>query len=372
MGKMRARVYLIGFVIFSMAIVSCETMDEFEPVETDNQENIFVLKSASLDYDNFIDSLNWYFTDTPAIPEKPGARLLVGNSSDGRWARVSWKWSACPLYPSLATVSNGILKLQVPGNRQNKGAQIETIRDDYRYGSYRAKFKAGEHSGSLAGKKAAGTVNSFFFYDLNTQQEIDVEVLNKEYDQKKVHFATHPGAWNYVHTLPVDPTDEFIEYGFDVYANKVEFFVNGVKVPVAGKPFVPTTSGKIILNHWTGNPNWGGIAPPSASNMLVDYIKHVPFLQLTFPADSGISLSRSVPQTITWEKYGDVQSYPVDIELWKDGVFYQGIAGRIPNSGNFVWNIPVCVENGDNYQLKIKSFLNSNYSDLNDIKFSIY
>jgi hypothetical protein len=368
---MKAGFYFLGIVILMWVMVSCETMDEFTPVAGIDESNSPELKSAALDYDYFTDSLNWRFTDNPLIPAKPASRILVGYSSDNRWGRVSWKWSSCPLYPTMASVNNGILQLQVPGNRQNKGAQIETVRDDYRFGSYRAKFKAGEHSGLLTGKKAAGTVNSFFFYDLDTQQEIDIEVLNKEYGQKKVHFATHPGTWHYVHTLPVDPTDEFIEYGFDVYANKVEFFVNGVKIPVTGKPFVPTVAGKIILNHWTGNPNWGGIAPPSASNMLVDYIKHVPFLQLTFPSQVT-ELSRAVPHTITWEKYGDVQSYPVDIELWKDGVPYQGIAGRVPNTGSFVWNIPTCVENGENYQVKIKSVLNQEYADLNDTRFSIY
>lgn len=368
---MRKMFFLLGVFALIIAFVSCEDLYDLETEEYNDENDGPDLKVAVIGYDSFYDSLDWSFTDIPVIPLKPGARTVCGYDSNNRWGRVSWNWPACPLYPSLATTSGGYLQLQVPGNRQKKGAQIETIRDDYSYGSYRAKIKAGAHSGTHKGKKAPGTCNSFFFYNSATEQEIDIEILAKEHESKKVRFATHPGTWSYAYTLPIDPTTEFIEYGFDWYVNRIDFFVNGVKVTVKGKPVAPTVKGKIMLNHWTGNPNWSGIAPVAVSNMLVDYIKHVPFLQLSFPDASVESLSRAEAHTIKWEKWGDASSYPVNIELWKNGAFNQMVADRARNTGSFVWNIPACVIDGEGYQLKIKSTLNSNYFDFGKKIFSI-
>jgi hypothetical protein len=155
------------------------------------------LKSAIINYDSFYDSLNWSFTNSPLIPTVPGVKTICGYSPGNRWGRISWNWSACPLYPSLASTSGGYLQLQVPGNNQKKGAQIETLHDDYGYGSYRAKIKAGKQSGNLTGKKVQGSCNSFFLFNGVTEQEVDIEILTAEYKSRKVRFATYPGSWSY-------------------------------------------------------------------------------------------------------------------------------------------------------------------------------
>ena len=318
-------------------------------------------------YDNFYDGMDWSFTSFPSIPGSPAAWTLCGYASNNRWGRLSWNWAACPLDPSLASSSSGYLQLQSPGNLQKRGSQIESIRQDYWFGSYRAKIKAGANSSANASQ---GSCSGFFFYNVATEQEIDVEILNKEHTSKKVHFSTHPGNWSQVYTLSSDPTTSYYEYGFDWYADRIDFFVDGTKINLPGTPFAPAVQGKIILNNWTGN-TWAGSPPPNAANMSVDYVNHVPFLLVTYPDATGIVWSKGTSKTITWNKYGDVAASSVIIELWKNGSFYQTINGGVPNTGAYSWIVPNTLPSAGNYQIKIKSILSPKYFDLSNNGFTI-
>jgi hypothetical protein len=323
------------------------------------------LKATVVSYDNFYDGMDWTFTSSPAIPATSGTWTLCGYSANSRWGRLSWNWASCPLYPSLVTSSGGYINLQVPGSLQKKGAQIESIRNDYWYGSYRAKMKSGAHSGS----DTQGSCTGFFYYNSATEQEIDVEILSYEHLTKKVHFTTHPGNYTLAYVLPSDPTSAYIEYGFDWYSNKVDFFINGVKVKTQTLA-VPTTKGKIILNNWTGN-TWAGAPSPSVSNLSVDYIWHAPFLLVTYPDVSGIIWKKRSSKTITWNRYGDASSNLVNVELWKNGALYQVIKSGAANTGSLIWTIPTTILSANNYQIKIHSALNSNYFDFSNTGFTI-
>jgi len=368
---MKNLVSLSALCLIILSFISCnkDIGKEVENIQVGESKNSNLKSTEAIvaAYDNFYDGIDWSFTNTPSIPSSPGAWTLCGYSSNNRWGRLSWNWTACPLYPSLASSSGSYLQLQVPGNLQKKGAQIETIRQDYWYGSYRAKIKAGGHS---SGTTSQGSCNGFFYYNGSTQQEIDVEILNMEHTSKKVHFSTHPGSWTQVYTLPSDPTTSYIEYGFDWYANKIDFFVNGTKIQLPGTPTVPSALGKIILNNWTGN-SWAGSPPPSVSNMSVDYVWHVPFLLVTYPDASGIVWTKGKSKTITWNKYGDVAANTVKIELWKNGSLYQTINSGASNTGTYAWTVPTSLPSASNYQIKIKSNLNSNYFDLSNNGFTI-
>jgi hypothetical protein len=358
---------LVTFNSCKKDLVVKDSNSKIEVINSSNLKSMAAIVSA---YDNFYDGIDWSFTNSPSIPSSPASWTLCGYSSNSRWGRLSWNWATCPLYPSLASTSNSNLKLQVPGNLQKKGTQIETVRQDYWYGSYRSKIKAGAHSGNQLGSNPQGTVNGFFYYNSATEQEIDVEILTNEHQSKKVHFVTHPGNYNITYTLGSDPTSTFIEYGFDWYVNKVDFFVNGVKV--ASQPNgVPSAKGKIILNHWTGNPVWGGNPPPTVSNMNVDYVWHAPFLLVTNPDLAGVVWAKGTTKTITWNKYGDASAHAVKIELWKNGALYQTINNAAPNTGTYSWTIPGNMPTANHYQIKIKSNLNSNYFDLSNNGFTI-
>jgi hypothetical protein len=361
---MKAKIFTTIAIAIPLFFHSCQSEVEQEmiaPVTGD-------LKAATTDilnYDSFNEGMDFSFTNIPECPAIPGVWTRCGNSDNGRWARLSWNWSACPLSPFQVTTSGGTLLMDVPGDYTWLGGQIESIRNDYGYGRYRARIKAGVHSGI----SSEGTCSAFFYYNSATTQEIDVEILNRE--DKKVHFVTHPGDNQIVYTLPYDPSSDFIEYGFDWYKSRIDFFVNGTKISPSQTRSVPSVRGTIMLNHWTGNPGWSGTPQPLPSTMVVDYVRHTPFLLVTFPDAPGITWAKGTARTITWESYGDIASNRVNIEIWKGGKLYKTIASRMNNLNSFTFTIPTSYPAATNYRIKVKSTLSSDYYDFGNADFTV-
>lgn len=352
---MKKLLYVLILIVSILTVISCDN-------------------NTIAAYDDFNEEFDTGFTNSPQIPPTQGESFQCGYSLNGRWARLSKHWAYngwyCNLDPNLVSISNTHLNLDVPG-LDRKGAQIETIRNDYWYGSYRAKFRTGVHSGSIT----QGSCNAFFLYH-SDPQEIDVEILTQDQipgQQYTVHFVTQPER-DSTYLLPWDPASTYIEYGFDWYVDKVDFFVNGKKVKTQfqnSMHTVPYEPGKIVLVHWTGNPNWSGIPPPQASNMSTDYVTHVPFLLVTNPNAKGMIWSKGTSRTIAWEKCGDVSIHYVRIELWKNGSPYMIIDGNAPNTGSYTWFIPFSLRSATSYQIKIMSQLSKNYFDFSNYGFTI-
>ena len=354
---------LSTIILFLITLPACQTDEEiFEPEGSQT-----VLKAAAvniLNYDNFYDHMSFNFTSQPYCPDIPGDWTLGAWSEGGRWGKLSWNWTACPLSPLMVNTADGNLLLKVPGNRIKQGGQIESVRTDYGFGSYRAMIRAGSHSG----EPTEGTCRAFFFYNSATTQEIDVEILTRE--SNLVHFVTHPGDYHIVYDLGKDPAGTLIEYGFDWYKNKVDFFVDGNKVGTQTRA-VPGVRGKIILNHWTGTAGWSGTPPPYESVMLTDYVWHVPFLLVAAPDASGLVFKRGTNCQITWNSYGDIITGKVTLEIWKGGKLYKTIASRINNTGSYSFTIPTSYPVAGNYRIKIKSLVSADYYDFSNADFAI-
>src|SRR5690554_6194947 len=105
-----------------------------------------------------------------------------------------------------------------------------------------------------------------------------MEFLSKEFDPKKKSFPVNLivqspqsgvdgydplKAGNYVRAeLPFDPTQGFHEYRFDFVPGEVFFYADGSLIGQIRSKAVPTTSGNLILQHWSnGNSGWSG-GPP--------------------------------------------------------------------------------------------------------------
>jgi len=192
------------------------------------------------------------------------------------------------------------LFLIVPAGLPARGGQIEST-TDYAFGSYRSMIRAPD-----AAQQPDGTVVAVF--SANTEHEIDVELLSREQatGSGKVWFVLH-NLQNGLSVrrrflqqdLPYNPGQDHHVVGYDWYADRIEFCIDGAKTFVvrAGDPSScpgpqcpgnPGTSepmqisqrpATLILNHWTGNPNWGG-GPPGQPGQVrearVDWTSYVP------------------------------------------------------------------------------------------------
>lgn len=76
-----------------------------------------------------------------------------------------------------------------------------------------------------------------------------------------------------LHQLPYDPSDGFHEYRFDWSPDSVSFFADGTLLKIMDKA-IPSSSGHIVLSHWsTGNPEWSAGPPTEDAILTVEYMK---------------------------------------------------------------------------------------------------
>ncbi|KAF2011267.1 glycoside hydrolase family 16 protein, partial [Aaosphaeria arxii CBS 175.79] len=158
-------------------------------------------------------------------------------------------------------------------------AEVVSVRNDQRYGSFRASMKlATADSGTCGG----------FFWFFNDSQEIDMEFLSREFNQSEgaVNLVLHTiesvadgydasGTPQYkVAHLPFRPDDKYHEYRFDWVPGRVVFYIDGEFLWKMEGHGVPETPGRLYLNHWSnGDARWSGGPPPRDESMTISYIK---------------------------------------------------------------------------------------------------
>jgi hypothetical protein len=104
-----------------------------------------------------------------------------------------------------------------------------------------------------------------------------------------------------------------------------------------------------------------------------------PFIKVTSPNGFN-SIARGSVINITWQ---DNIAENVRIDLYKAGVFYQNITSSTPSNGSFTWSVPSdvvantnsstpnWVSLGNNYDIRVRSVMNSAIFDRSDVNFSI-
>ncbi|PMD41414.1 glycoside hydrolase family 16 protein [Hyaloscypha variabilis F] len=183
-------------------------------------------------------------------------------------------------------VSNGDPGIQlsvgggVPGNGFVQVAQINSVRKDLLWGTFRALIKA---------TPVPGTCTAFFWY-FNDSQEIDFEALSYQYNFQN---ATYPlnlvlqsqqsarqgfssaasGDWKVAY-LPFDPTDDFHEYRIDFVPGNVVYYGDGQVLAIINTTAVPTSPGHLILSQWSnGDAGWSAGPPVQRAVSTVGYVK---------------------------------------------------------------------------------------------------
>jgi hypothetical protein len=91
------------------------------------------------------------------------------------------------------------------------------------------------------------------------------------------------------------------------------------------------------------------------------------YLTLTAP-NGGESFAAGTSTTITWNS--DVTG-KLRIVLLKNNVQVAVVAGFLPNTGSYTWNIPAYLLNGNDYSLRISCCANNTLIDESDAFFSI-
>lgn len=164
------------------------------------------------------------------------------------------------------TYEDGVAKLaisEVPETAVSEypyyGAELRTSKW-YHYGFYSVSMKP---------SKDSGTASTFFTYtgpygeydeegNLHPWDEIDIEFLGK--DTTKVQFNYYVngnGGHEYMYDLGFDASEEFHTYGFLWEEDAITWYVDGKPVyqvteEAAGEDGLPSTPGRIMLNHWCG------------------------------------------------------------------------------------------------------------------------
>jgi hypothetical protein len=98
---------------------------------------------------------------------------------------------------------------------------------------------------------------------------------------------------------------------------------------------------------------------------------HTPFLLVTQPDNPGVIWKRGSSQTISWNSCGDIAGNKVTVEIWKGGKLYKTVASQVVNTGSYSFTIPAGYPVANNYRIKIKSVLSSDYYDFSNSDFTI-
>ena len=176
-----------------------------------------------------------------------------------------------PLYYRATSIENNsdFLNLNVAPGDENKtfSSSISSKRDDILYGSFRTSVKIPQEEGTNFG----------FFLFGSLVDEIDVEILSR--DPSTVRTMTQPSIRNFETLNSTNSrgimninTDELVEYRFDWFTDRVEFYINDQQYHSLVNN-VPSKPGKIILTHRSnGNPLWSMGPPLEKRTVEVKYI----------------------------------------------------------------------------------------------------
>jgi hypothetical protein len=169
---------------------------------------------------------------------------------------------------NVAQDENGDLLLwtRPPNNEIIPSAQLSTRRNEFFYGTFRSTISFPTLPGSCAG----------FFYYYNDSQEIDMEYLGQKTEMLYVSSKTillPDFKANTFENVPLNGTTiggQFIEYRFDWFSDKVDFYMDHKKISTL--PASPSMPGKVMIMNWSsGDKDWSG----TPSNDIVAKFRNI-------------------------------------------------------------------------------------------------
>lgn len=168
-------------------------------------------------------------------------------------------------------------------------AQMNSNRQDLRYGTFRALMKLPSVSGTCSSffwvfsslKQAIASTNVFQYF--NNSQEIDMELLSSQFqpntnNQYLINLVDQslasaqrgyaiPGSTYEVADLPFDPADGYHEYRIDFVPDLIIYYADDQVIGTLNGS-IPSMPGHMVLTQWSnGDPTWSG-GPPETDAVL--------------------------------------------------------------------------------------------------------
>ncbi|EKQ50397.1 MULTISPECIES: glycoside hydrolase family 16 protein [unclassified Clostridium] len=159
----------------------------------------------------------------------------------------------CTWRASNVNFSNGLMTLTLNkdtqgGTKPYAGGEYRS-NDTYNYGLYQVNMKPA---------KNPGIVSSFFTYQSNPWDEIDIEFLGKDTTKVQFNYYTNGvGNHEYIYNLGFDASTSYHTYAFNWQPTYIAWLVDGKEVYRATSN-IPSHPGKIMMNLWpgTGVDSW--------------------------------------------------------------------------------------------------------------------
>jgi len=214
-------------------------------------------------------------------------------SQDGLW-KINGPWVATGknlMYPGNVTFSEsysgetdkGFMYFKSVADTM-KGAEVQTLSSCpcYGYGYYEVRMKLTD-VGDPANNR--GVCASFFWKKKDyARQEWDYEFLTNgswvtsENDgQVTMNYHLDDGRSKvHYYNLGFNPSKAFHRYGILWQPTRLDWTVDGKIVYSFEDPAVAGEPGYIMMNQWTGNKNWGGLAPTKDAITIYDWVKFYP------------------------------------------------------------------------------------------------
>lgn len=212
---------------------------------------------------------------SPDLSDAPGfERKIIADFTKGEQSEV---FSATDGYgngdvfnvewdTSMVTYANGTANLSIAEKPEGEG-------NDPTYTHYGAELRSskmyhyGFYSVVMKPSKVTGTCSAFFTYtgpyDYDEEgnphpwDEIDIEFLGKDTTMVQFnYFVNGVGGHEYEYKLGFDASKEYHEYGFYWEEDRITWYVDGkpvYRVEESAKNPLPSTPGRIMMNHWYGN-----------------------------------------------------------------------------------------------------------------------
>lgn len=273
------------------------------------------------------------FSDAPEFKTKVIADFKDGELPDVFFASDGWnnggsfnvEWDA-----SAVSYSDGAANLSVlekPDGEEGSVPEVPYYGGElrsqkwYHYGFYSAKMKP---------SAVEGTCTSFFVYtgpselgadgEANPWDEVDIEFLGKNTREVQFNFFANGSTGNeYVYKLDFDASKEYHEYGFYWEKDRITWYVDGKPVyrVTSEEKTLPSTPGRIMMNHWSGNAEGEGWMGKYTADTSTSSYKTVsctadpmdPYVEPETPPEEGeYELTEGEDEALTFVNAGSAYS----------------------------------------------------------------